>query len=613
MTHPTKAIYKWMLSDFVRVSNVANNDEQPLYNDAELSRSYERINTIDYHQEIEVDGIRFTALNAGHVLGAAMFVIEVAGVRLLYTGDYSREEDRHLMAAEVPKDKPDVMICESTYGVSMHQPRLERERRFTGMVHDVVRRGGRCLIPVFALGRAQELLLILDEYWQAHPELHAIPIYYASPMAHKCMAVYQTYVNMMNEHIRKQIAISNPFIFKHIKYLRGGREAFKDAGPCVMFASPGMLQNGLSRELLELWAPSKANGLVVPGYVVDGTMGKFVLSEPKEIHALKTGLAIPLRMSVDYISFSAHVDFAQNAEFIDLLLPPHLILVHGEQAEMGRLRAALTHKYAQRQLAQAEEDEDDDDRGKEKKPIISIYTPRNCETVSLSFAGEKMIKLAGRLAKHPREASSIEGVLVGKDFDYNLVHPDDIHLVAPSARNVKLLQSQIVACRATLSLLEHLLSSLVGHSSVVRTPTGFLVQERFHISQVAPGTLEVSWEGNPLDDLVADSIIALLLSAEVLPSSVKASGSYHQHCSHETPDSCANETFCSTIKTYLEGFYGTIKGIDNDQRLTFSIDGTPVLVDLAALTVHCEDAQKQARVQKDLKKITSILSVDHVI
>ena len=99
-------------------------------------------------------------------------------------------------------------------------------------------RGGRCLIPVFALGRAQELLLILDEYWAAHPELHEIPIYYASSLAKKCMAVYQTFVNAMNEKIRRQIAVNNPFVFKHISNLKG-IDHFDDVGPCVVLASPG--------------------------------------------------------------------------------------------------------------------------------------------------------------------------------------------------------------------------------------------------------------------------------------------------------------------------------------------------------------------------------------
>ena len=75
------------------------------------------------------------------------------------------------MAAELPALRPDVLIVEATYGTHIHEKREDREGRFTGTIHDIVTRGGRCLIPVFALGRAQELLLILDEYWAAHPEL----------------------------------------------------------------------------------------------------------------------------------------------------------------------------------------------------------------------------------------------------------------------------------------------------------------------------------------------------------------------------------------------------------------------------------------------------------
>lgn len=258
MTHPTKAIYKWLLSDYVKISSLSPEDQ--LYNDIDLTNSFDKIQVIDYHQEVEVCGIKFTPYNAGHVLGAAMFLIEIAGVKILYTGDYSREEDRHLMAAEQPRGViPQVLICESTYGVQSHEPRQDRETRFTRMVHTIVNRGGRCLLPVFALGRAQELLLILDEYWQAHPELHNIPIYYASSLAKKCMTVYQTYTNMMNAKIREQAKTSNPFQFKHISNLKSIAQ-FDDVGPCVMMASPGMLQVNIFN--LE-WLEQRVVGAVV--------------------------------------------------------------------------------------------------------------------------------------------------------------------------------------------------------------------------------------------------------------------------------------------------------------------------------------------------------------
>lgn len=101
MTHPTKAIYNYVLLDYVKISNVGNGDI--LYDATDLSFSMDQIIPIRFHEQLEHDGIKFEAYIAGHVLGAAMFVVEIDGVRILYTGDYSREEDRHLKAAEIPK------------------------------------------------------------------------------------------------------------------------------------------------------------------------------------------------------------------------------------------------------------------------------------------------------------------------------------------------------------------------------------------------------------------------------------------------------------------------------------------------------------------------------
>lgn len=374
MTHATKAIYRWLLSDYVKVSNISADDM--LYTETDLEESMDKIETINFHEVKEVAGIKFWCYHAGHVLGAAMFMIEIAGVKLLYTGDFSRQEDRHLMAAEIPNIKPDILIIESTYGTHIHEKREEREARFCNTVHDIVNRGGRGLIPVFALGRAQELLLILDEYWQNHPELHDIPIYYASSLAKKCMAVYQTYVNAMNDKIRKQININNPFVFKHISNLKS-MDHFDDIGPSVVMASPGMIQNGLSRELFESWCTDKRNGVIIAGYCVEGTLAKHIMSEPEEITTM-SGQKLPLKMSVDYISFSAHTDYQQTSEFIRALKPPHVILVHGEQNEMARLKAALIREY-----------EDNDE------VHIEVHNPRNTEAVTLNFRGEKLAKVQG--------------------------------------------------------------------------------------------------------------------------------------------------------------------------------------------------------------------------
>jgi cleavage and polyadenylation specificity factor subunit 3 len=156
MTHPTKAVLRLLLGDYLRLLQMKNaSAEDVLYTEAELQSCIEKVELIDYHTTVTIKGMSFYALNAGHVLGACMYWIDIGGRTVLYTGDYSMEDDRHLMAAELPSSKPDLLIVESTYGVQVHASRAEREARFTGTIERVVTRGGRCLIPVFALGRAQ--------------------------------------------------------------------------------------------------------------------------------------------------------------------------------------------------------------------------------------------------------------------------------------------------------------------------------------------------------------------------------------------------------------------------------------------------------------------------
>ena len=404
MTHATKAIYRWLLSDFVKVTSIgggsdarlnnsdpnANTGSSNLYTDDDLMRSFDRIETIDYHSTIELDGIRFTAYHAGHVLGACMYFIEIGGLKVLFTGDYSSEEDRHLQVAEVPPIKPDILITESTFGTATHEPRLEKETRMTNIIHSTLLKGGRILMPVFALGRAQELLLILEEYWSLNDDLQNINIYYASSLARKCMAVYQTYTNIMNDSIRLTTSATNsskkqnPFQFKFIKSIKN-LDKFQDFGPCVVVASPGMLQNGVSRELLERWAPDPKNAVIMTGYSVEGTMAKDLLTEPHTIQsAMNSDMTIPRRLSIEEISFAAHVDFQQNASFIEKVNPLKIILVHGESNPMGRLKSALLSKYASR-------------KGTEQE--VKVFNPRNCDEVTIGIKGLKVAKVLGTLAE----------------------------------------------------------------------------------------------------------------------------------------------------------------------------------------------------------------------
>lgn len=521
MTHPTKAIYRWLLSDFVKVSS-APESQKGLYTDADLSTSFARIETIDYHSTMEVSGIKFTAYHAGHVLGAAMYFVEIAGVKVMFTGDYSREEDRHLNQAEVPTQRPDILITESTYGTGIHQPRPEKENRLTTLIHSTINKGGRCLLPVFALGRAQEILLILDEYWDSHPELEGVSIFYASSLARKCMAVYQTYINMMNESIRKKFRDSrtNPFHFKHIKSIKN-LDRFDDLGPCVMVASPGMLQNGVSRELLERWAPDPKNALIITGYSVEGTMAKQIINEPTEIPSVRQpDVKVPRRLTVEELSFAAHVDFKENSEFIDLVNAPIIILVHGEQNNMGRLRSALMSKYQDR-------------KGTDRE--VKIYNPKNCVELDLPFKSVKVAKIVGKAAEQvvaAAEGQIVSGVLVEKDFNVSLVNISDLREYSSLTTSV-VLERQTVVVDAGADLIRYHLEQMFGSVDILvedEHSAEFKVMDSVKIvHEMGDNLTTIEWVGNVMNDAIADSVLAVLLSVDSSPASVKMTS---RSCSH---------------------------------------------------------------------------------
>lgn len=608
MTHATKAIYRWLLSDYIKVSNVSKKEgEGSLFNELDVEKSLARIETIDFHERKQVNGITFWCYHAGHVLGACMFMIEIAGVRVLYTGDFSRVEDRHLHSAEVPERqyRPDVLICESTFGTRIMEKQEDREKRFTNKVHEIIQRGGRVLIPVFALGRAQELLLILDEYWQQHPELHDVPIYYASSLAKKCMQVYKTYVNAMNNKIRKQMNIRNPFQFQHISNLKG-MEHFDDTGPSVVMASPGMMQSGLSRDLFELWCDDARNGVIIAGYTVEGTLAKEILKEPPFIKA-QSGHTIKRNCSVDLISFAAHADYRQISTFIREVRPAQIVLVHGEQNEMMKLKIKLTEEY------------EDDPEGQ-----IGVYNPPNCEKIRLYFRGEKVAKVVGLLAEEaPVSNKELSGVLIKRNFSYQIMSPEDI------AKHTDLTVSDIVQRQAikftsSIEALQYYMLQLTEDCKIIehKLTDGSLAMglkvfgkiKLIKISTAGSGSqsnnvLLIEWSAGPVADMLADACLAITLRVDNLTGN-----SQNQHSAKEYADMSDikvlqkkhQEKFEKRLESLLEMQYGEVTK-DTDTKWKVEIaDDIFIKLNTVSLEVECEeDAVMEQLISETLRRLYS--------
>lgn len=406
MTHPTKAICPILLEDFRKIT-VDKKGETNFFTSQMIKDCMKKVVPLNLHQTVQVDEeLEIKAYYAGHVLGAAMFQIKVGLESVVYTGDYNMTPDRHLGAAWIDKCRPDILISESTYATTIRDSKRCRERDFLKKVHETVERGGKVLIPVFALGRAQELCILLETFWE-RMNLKA-PIYFSTGLTEKANHYYKLFITWTNQKIRKTFVQRNMFEFKHIKAF--DRSYADNPGPMVVFATPGMLHAGQSLQIFKKWAGNEKNMLIMPGYCVQGTVGHKILNGQKKLE-MEGRATLDVKLQVEYMSFSAHADAKGIMQLIRMAEPRNMLLVHGEAKKMEFLKDKIEQEFS-----------------------ISCYMPANGETttvvtnpsvpvdISLNLLKREMA-LGGPLpdAKRPR---TMHGTLIMKDNSLRLVSPE---------------------------------------------------------------------------------------------------------------------------------------------------------------------------------------------
>lgn len=338
MTYPTKALAPLMLEDYRKVM-VERRGEQEQFSVLQIHDCMKKVTAVDLRQTVSVGpDLQLRAYYAGHVLGAAMFYVKVGESSAVYTGDYNMTPDRHLGAAQIDRLQPDLVITESTYATTIRDSKHARERDFLKAVHTCVAAGGKVLIPVFALGRAQELCILLDDYWE-RMNLKA-PIYFSAGLTMQANVYYKLLIAWTSQKVKDTCVTRNTFDFKHVSAF--DRSQMNAPGPCVLFATPGMLSGGLSLEVFKHWAPFEQNMVVVPGYCVPGTVGH-KLAPGKSVRIdLDKRTQLDVRCQIHHLSFSAHTDAKGIMDLLRHVGPKHVILVHGERPKMALLKTRIT-------------------------------------------------------------------------------------------------------------------------------------------------------------------------------------------------------------------------------------------------------------------------------
>lgn len=406
MTHPTKAICPILLEDYRKIT-VEKKGETNFFTSDMIKQCMKKVIAVNLHEVIKVDDeLEIKAYYAGHVLGAAMFHVRVGQQSMVYTGDYNMTPDRHLGSAWIDKCRPDLLITESTYATTIRDSKRCRERDFLKKVHSCVEKGGKVLIPVFALGRAQELCILLESYWDRMNL--KVPIYFSLGLTEKANHYYKLFITWTSQKIKKTFVQRNMFEFKHIKPF--DRAYIENPGPMVVFATPGMLHAGLSLQIFKKWAPNANNMVIMPGYCVAGTIGHKILNGARRLE-LENKQTLEVKLSVQYMSFSAHADAKGIMQLISQCEPKNVMLVHGEAEKMDFLKNKIQNQFG-----------------------IDCFKPANGETavintkhnipvdISLPLLKREASK-SGSLPPDPKKPKIFNGALVMKGTKLQLIDP----------------------------------------------------------------------------------------------------------------------------------------------------------------------------------------------
>ncbi len=345
-TPPTIDLVHILLRDSLKLMNIPDREsEVPLYTEVQAEHLLRSMVPVKYHQPIQVGDTEIRWLPASHILGAAMILLKTPAGTVLFTGDYSITAQQTVPALSRPDFQADLVISEATYGTRLHEDRHTAEERLLGQVAEVVSRGGRVLIPAFAVGRAQEVLLILKRAMRGGM-LPGTPVFVDGMVRDVC-EVYRSHEPYVSRHLLREIRRStHPFYTDLIQPVlrRDDRRRVLDTTPCIIVASSGMLTGGPSQGYCQELVKNANDAILLTGYQDEESPGRALLElarsdGPRELRLGPT--MVPVASSFGTYGLSAHADRMQMVSWIESLAPRTVALVHGDESAKETLSRSL--------------------------------------------------------------------------------------------------------------------------------------------------------------------------------------------------------------------------------------------------------------------------------
>ena len=352
-TEPTLPLMNLLQLDSVKISQ--NNGVYCPYEIRDINEIIKHCITLPYGKPTDISpDTTITLNNAGHIMGSATVHLNISGAHnILYSGDYKYAKTQLLDSAVSNYPRVETLITESTYGASsdlMPDQRLVYNS-FTENINQTLTNGGKVLIPVPAVGRAQEIMLVLDKEMKEGRLIEA-PIYIEG-MISEASAIHMSYAHYLGQEVRRSVSQGiNPFQSEYFTVVNGwGKrdEVLKDQNPAIIMATSGMLEGGPSVEYFKEIATKENNKMIFVSYQINGTLGRRVLDgNTNEVSMMeKNGKVkvIPLKCKTQKIDgFSGHSDFNQILNFVSRIKPKRVLVNHGERTKSENTASTIYNK-----------------------------------------------------------------------------------------------------------------------------------------------------------------------------------------------------------------------------------------------------------------------------
>jgi metallo-beta-lactamase family protein len=322
---------------------------QPLYTIEDAEKTYTQFQSVPlgHTKEIAKD-VRYKTYEAGHMLGSTSMVIESEGQRLAFSGDVGRP-GLPIIRDPQSVDPVDYLIMESTYGDRWHRRVEDASDKLASVVNRTAARGGKIIVPCFAVGRTQQLVLLLHQLMDAH-KIPSIPMFVDSPLAINATEVFRKHPECYDAETREFLENgSDPFGFHRLTYVREAADSKKLndlRGPIIVLAASGMCEAGRILHHLRNTVEDSRNTVLITGFQAEHTLGRKILNELPEVPIFGE----PMRLRAEVASLEELSGHADQRELLDWMRPiakglKKVFLVHGEPAQGAALAKVIGKEF----------------------------------------------------------------------------------------------------------------------------------------------------------------------------------------------------------------------------------------------------------------------------